>query len=250
MLITGASGGIGERFARTLANRGADLVLAARSGDRLAALAEQLQTKTGVQVTTLAVDLAEPAAGRQVYKQAVRGGRVDALINNAGFASHGATADTDPELLTGQVQLNIGAVVDLTRAALPAMLTAHRGAIVNIASTAAFQPVPWMAVYAASKSFVLSFTHALARECAGTGVEVLAVCPGPVETGFFDRAGVSSAVFGAPGQAEHVVAASLAALGRRSMVVPGVRNRAMGLATRFLPTPVVAHVAGLMARRG
>jgi short-subunit dehydrogenase len=250
VLITGASGGIGAQFARALADRGADLVLAARSTDRLAALAGELRSSAGVQVSTVAIDLAQPGAGLAVVDRASQDGPVDALVNNAGFASHGAVRSTDPAVLSEQVQLNIGTVVDASRAVLPGMAERGRGAIVNVASTAAFQPLPLMAVYAASKSFVLSFTYALAHECAGSGVEVLAVCPGPVETGFFDRAGVRTGIFGPPAQVGDVVTAGLAALGRRAVVVPGLRNRAMGLATRFLPTAVTTRLAGQLARRG
>lgn len=250
VLITGASGGIGAQFARSLAQRGADLVLVARSADRLDALAQELRATCHIRVATMVADLAEPAAGAALYAGARAAGPVDAVVNNAGFATHGPVASTDPELLAEQVHLNIGTVVATTRSALPSMLEARRGAVINIASTAAFQPVPLMSVYAASKSFVLSFTQALARECRGSGVDVLAVCPGPVDTGFFERAGVHRAIFGTPVQAGQVVDASLAALGGRSAVVPGARNRVLGLATRLLPTSLTAQVAGQMAKRG
>jgi short-subunit dehydrogenase len=250
VLVTGASGGLGEAFARALAAQGSDLVLAARSGDKLAALAQQLHIEHGVDVVVIAADLSAPGAGAKLYAEATADGGVDVLVNNAGFAVHGNVVDNDADELTQLVALNVATLVDLTRVALPEMIDRRRGAIINIASTAAFQPLQGMAGYAASKSFVLSFTQALAAECRDTGVEVLAVCPGPVDTGFFDRAGISDRTFGKPSNPEDVVAAALSALGRRVIVIPGLRNRTLAFGTRILPRRLVVRAAGGLVRRG
>jgi short-subunit dehydrogenase len=250
VLVTGASGGLGESFARALAANGSDLVLAARSGDKLSALAHRLHSEYGVDVVVLVADLSAPGAGVKLYAEATADGAVDVVVNNAGFALHGNVVDNDADELTQEVALNVATLVDLTRAALPEMVARHRGAIINIASIAAFQPLRGMAVYAATKSFVLSFTQALAAECRGTGVDILAVCPGPVDTGFFDRAGISDRTFGKPATAEDVVAAALASLGRRPVVIPGVRNRTLALGSRLLPRGLVVRAAGGIVRRG
>ena len=250
VLVTGASGGLGESFARALAANGSDLVLAARSGDKLTALAQQLHAEHGVDIVVLVADLAAPGAGTKLFAEASADGAIDAVVNNAGFAIHGDVVDNDADELAQEVALNVATLVDLTRAALPEMLARRRGAIINISSTAAFQPLRGMAVYAATKSFVLSFTQALAAECRGSGVEILALCPGPVATGFFDRAGIHDRTFGRPSAPDDVVAVALAALGRRLIVIPGVRNRASAFGSRMLPRRFVIRVAGGMVRRG
>lgn len=250
MLVTGASGGLGESFARALAANGSDLVLAARSGDRLTLLAQELHAEHGVDVVVLVADLSVPGAGATLHAQAITDGAIDAVVNNAGFAIHGDVADNDADELTQEVALNVATLVDLTRAALPEMLSRRRGAIINIGSTAAFQPLPGMAVYAATKAFVLSFSQALAAECEGSGVEVLAVCPGPVDTGFFDRAGIHDRTFGKAASPEGVVAAALAALARRTVVIPGARNRASAFGARVLPRRFVVRMAGKIVERG
>jgi NADP-dependent 3-hydroxy acid dehydrogenase YdfG len=161
-LVTGASTGIGAVFAQELAARGVNLILVARRGDALKAMAEEITTGHGVRVDVLPADLAEPGAGEKLAGRVAELGRtVDVLVNNAGFATHGDVAAADPARLGDQVQLNCAAVVDLTARFLPAMTARGSGAIINVASTAAFQPVAHMAVYAATKAFVLSFTEAL-----------------------------------------------------------------------------------------
>ncbi len=250
VLVTGASGGLGESFARALAANGSDLVLAARSGDKLTSLAQQLHAEHGVDIAVLVTDLSAPGAGTKVYADASADGAIDVVVNNAGFAIHGDVADNNADELTQEVALNVATIVDLTRAALPDMLSRHRGAIINVGSTAAFQPLPGMAVYAATKSFVLSFSQALAAECKGTGVEVLAVCPGPVDTGFFDRAGIHDRTFGKAANPEDVVAAALASLGRRAVVIPGARNRATAFGARVLPRRFITRIAARIVERG
>jgi len=250
VLVTGASGGLGESFARALAANGSDLVLAARSGDKLTAIAQQLHAEHGVDVVVLVADLSAPGAGAKLYAEATADGAIDVVVNNAGFAIHGDVADNDADELTQEVALNVATLVDLTRAALPEMLARRRGAIINIASTAAFQPLRGMAVYGASKAFVLSFTQALAAECKGTGVDALAVCPGPVDTGFFDRAGIHDRTFGKAADPADVVTAALASLGRRTVAIPGVRNRASAFGARVLPRRFVVRMAGRIVERG
>ncbi len=161
VLITGASAGLGVEFAHRFAARGANLVLVARRADRLEALATELRGAHGIIVTVLPADLAAPGVGASLHQELTnRGITVDSLINNAGFGTHGAFVDEDLERVTSEIQLNIATLVELTHTFLPDLLTG-RGALVNIASTASFQPTPGMAVYGASKAFVLNFTEAL-----------------------------------------------------------------------------------------
>jgi uncharacterized protein len=248
-LITGGSGGIGAAFARELGRRGSNLVLAARSGDALDLIAAEIRTAHGVDVTTIAVDLRQPGAAFRLYERVAAMGEVHAVINNAGFCHYGPVATADPVRVSGQVELNVLALTELTRAALPAMLERGSGAIVNIGSTAAYQPMPLAAVYAASKAYVLSFTTALAAEVRGSGVEVLAVCPGAVVTDFYRVAGGNAAMFGPPGTAERVVTAGLNALGRRSVVNVGLRYRLMAFGNRLVPTRLSTSVAHRMTKR-
>lgn len=189
-LITGASSGIGARFARVLARKGCDLILVARSEDKLRALADELSARHNIQAHVIAQDLADEWASRNIERAVnERGLRVDILINNAGFATQGDFETTGAELLHAQVMLNVTAVVDLTRAFLPAMLERKSGVIVNVASTAGFLPLPTQAVYSATKAFVLNWSEALWAENRERGVKVLALCPGATDTEFFDRVG-------------------------------------------------------------
>ena len=175
-LITGASSGIGEEFAYRYAAQKHDLILVARTESKLETLAKKLRTEYGVTVTVFPCDLAAPHAGLEV----------DVLVNNAGFGTQRDVADDDPDRLEQEVRLNCLAVVGLTARYLPAMRERRSGTIINIASAAAFQPMPHMAVYAATKAFVLSFTEALWAETRKDGIRVLAVCPGSTDTPFFD----------------------------------------------------------------
>jgi short-subunit dehydrogenase len=220
-LVTGASSGIGEQFARALAKRGNELVLVARRGERLSELAAELPTKAHVVSCDLSTDAASLAG-----KVAEIGLQVDLLVNNAGFGVYGRFLDTHPERDAAQVRLNCEAVVTLTHTFLPAMVERRRGGVIVVASTAGMQPIPYQAVYAATKAFALSFTEALHTELRGTGVRVLAVNPGPVPTEWQSVAGYdeSDGSGFVPGEvpAEQVVKESLAAYdrGRRS-IVPG-----------------------------
>jgi short-subunit dehydrogenase len=219
-------------------------VLAARSRDKLESLARELRDSAHVPVHVEPVDLSEPGAGRAL---AARLGEqdlaIDVLINNAGFGLFGPLHEADAQRIAQAVQLNVAALTELTCALLPQMRARDRGAIVNVASTAAFQPVPYMAVYGATKAYVLSFTEALWAETRGTGVRVTALCPGATDTAFFDSASDSASIGCrmAPGQ---VVAAAFSALDhRRSTVVPGLGNRLLAGSTRLAPRQAVARLA-------
>jgi short-subunit dehydrogenase len=243
-LVTGASSGIGEVFARQLAERGANLVLIARSQDKLDALAQELQGRFGTSVEVLACDLSEPGAGAALAARlAERAVRVDVLINAAGFGLFGQLHEVDPARTSQQVVLNVAALTELTCALLPQMRARNSGAIVNVASTAAFQPLPYMAVYGATKAYVLSFTEALWAETRGTGVRVTALCPGATDTPFFDTA-TAHASIGPRMAPEQAVAAAFSALeGRRCSVIPGLRNRLLAGAPRLTPRQTVVRIS-------
>ena len=240
-LITGASSGIGEAFAELLARRGDRLILLARSRDRLEALAARLREAHGVAVEVIAFDLGEPGCGpRLAAEVAARGLSVDLLVNNAGFGAAGAFARQDPARDTAMIQLNVTAVTELAHAFLPGMLERGRGGIVNVASLAGFQPMPQMAVYAATKAFVLSFSESLWAETRGSGVKVTALCPGPVDTPFFEATGTPELRQAVPRgmmmSAVQVAEQSLQALAAgRPVLVPGLANQLVSLGPKLLP---------------
>jgi len=247
-LVTGASSGIGAAFARALAERGSDLVLVARREDRLRALAEELTSRHGIRVEVVPADLAEPGIGAQLR---ARTGPVDLLVNNAGFATHGPLADADPERLEQEIDVDVRALVSLTRAYLPDQIAAGRGGLVNVASTAAFQPVPGMAGYGAAKAFVLSFTEAVWHEARPHGVKVLSLSPGSTRTEFFDVVGTRSAAVGRFQTPETVAAIALRALDARRTgpgVVCGAANATTAWLTRFMPRRLVIDVSARMVR--
>ncbi|MCU1529032.1 MAG: 3-oxoacyl-[acyl-carrier protein] reductase [Frondihabitans sp.] len=244
-LITGASTGIGAEFAARFAARGDDLVLVARSADKLESLAAELRRAHHVNVFVVPLDLATPDATERLWTETRRLALdIDALVNNAGFATHGDLADADPARLAAQIQLNCGTLVGLTNRYAPAMRERGRGTIVNIASTAAFQPLPHMAVYGATKAFVLSFTEALWAELRTDGVRVLAVCPGATDTPFFEVAGEAAAA-GAKRTPEQLVAQALEALETtKPSIVDGFSNAFVSrVVTRLLPRRVLISVA-------
>lgn len=243
-LVTGASSGIGAGFARAFAARGSDLVLVARRVDRLEALADEITRAHGIRVDVIDLDLSLPSPGALLRERV--SGEVDLLLNNAGFGTHGDLATTDAALLEREIDVDVRAVVSLTRAFLPEMIAARRGAIVNLASTASFQPLPGMAVYGASKAFVRVFSEAVWQEARRHGVKVLALSPGPTRTEFFDVVGTEAAAVGRFQSVEQVVATGLTALDRRRTppsVVSGRGNALTAWGTRFVPTGMLAATA-------
>jgi len=242
-LITGASAGLGVEFARQLSGRGQRLVLVARRKDRLDTLAKELGNARAV-----AIDLSKSgAAAKLLADLKAAGEEVDTLINNAGFGLVGRFAELDARRERQMIDLNVGTLTDLCRAVAPSMIKRKGGAILNVASTAAFQPGPNMAVYFATKAYVLSFTEALHEELKPHGVRVSALCPGPTRTEFGEVAG-----FGGNGlfdrvamESAEVVAAGLNGLDRnRAVVVTGFANKIGALSTRFAPRSVVRRIAG------
>jgi short-subunit dehydrogenase len=252
-LITGASSGLGEEFARQLAARGSDLVLVARRLDRLDALADDLRSTHGVTVTTLASDLSAPGAAAALADElAARDIPVHTLVNNAGFATRNRFEREDAARIAQEIDLNVGALVDITRAFYPDLLTRGDGALINIASTGAYQPVPLMAVYGATKAFVLSFTEALWFEAKGSGLKVLALSPGATKTEFFDVAGEDARV-GIFQTASEVVGLALATLDRRNpppSVVSGLANRLTAGVTKLLSRRGLVNLTGAITGRG
>ncbi|MEU7764389.1 SDR family oxidoreductase [Nocardia sp. NPDC049190] len=250
-VVTGASSGIGEQFARQLAARGVNLVLTARNEVRLQSLTDQLKAAhPDVGVAVMTADLSVPTAAAELTeKLTVAGVTVDMLVNNAGFGSHDLFVDEDPDNVAREIQLNCGSLVALTARLLPGMLARGRGGVLNVASTAAFQPVPTIAVYAASKAFVLSFTEALWEETRGSGVRVLALCPGATETGFFEVTGKEFMTHGRQ-TPEFVAAVGLRAFdsGHGPSVVSGLANRMLANGYRFLPRGAMVRLARMNVR--
>lgn len=243
-LITGASSGIGRAFAQRVAAAGSDLVLVARRADVLEEVARDLRARHGVNVLVLAHDLDTPdAAETLVARLQAERVTVDALINNAGLGIHGDLGSAPLASATTQIAVNVNSLTALTALLLPQMLARGRGAIVNVASTAGFQPVPHMAVYSASKAYVLTFTRALWRETRGTGVDVLALCPGATDTAFFATAGDAASV-GSRRSPEQVVDSALRALHRgRPSVVDGRGNAFVSWLAPRLPERLALNIA-------
>ena len=245
-LITGASSGIGAAFAQELASRQTDLVLVARSEDKLLQLAQQLHNQYQIQVEVLKQDLCLPAAANRVFEAtAEKNITVDLLINNAGFGDYGAFHKSQLSKQLEMIQLNIIALVDLTYQFLPLMQQRGSGEIINVSSIAAFQGMPYMSVYAATKAFVLSFSEALWAENQGKGVKVLALCPGSTKTDFFNRAGFKkfssgSTAFENSASTSEVVKEALKALdkGSSQVVTGGLPNQLVYNLSRFLPKGV------------
>jgi uncharacterized protein len=246
-LVTGASGGIGEDLARLLAADGRNVVLLARSGDKLQALAGELRRAHQIEATVLAADLSTPGVTSEVSRAlADRAITVDILINNAGFGTSGEFVRADPHELQRMLQVNVVALTLLTREFLPGMLVRGRGRILNVASTAAFQPGPLMAGYYASKAYVLSVSEALAEETAGSGVTVTCLCPGPTRTGFQARAGMQTVrlfrVLGVMQSADVARAGYAGMMAGRRLVIPGLMNRIGVHSIRVTPRAVVAKI--------
>jgi len=253
-LVTGASSGLGAEFARQLAARGSDLVLVARSADRLAALADELQARHRVTVTTLPADLslADEISRVAAFTATTE---VNVLVNDAGFGTYGNFADMDAGREHGEMMVNAVAAVDLTHAVLPGMLARRSGGVITVASSIAFQPSPWQAVYGATKAFCLSFSEALWAETRGGGVRIVVLCPGPVATGYLaslgDQRATSSVIYRRTADPADIVRAGLRGFDRDAMtVIPGLRTRFLAQGYRYFPRTVMARMAGRLLAPG
>jgi short-subunit dehydrogenase len=252
VLITGASSGIGLEMARLFAADGANLVLVARSEDRLATLATELRESCRVEVAVLPRDLAQSDAPIRIFEDLQAQGRVvDVVVNNAGFGLVGPLAQLPVEGQMDMMQVNVAAVTHLTRLFLPGMLQLGAGGVLNVASTAAFQPGPTMAVYFASKAYVLSLSEALFEEVAGTGVTVCCLAPGPTETGFGAKSKMERSLLFRLGTMNAAAVARAGYRGfrdGRALVVPGLGNRLVAFSTRFTPRFLTRRLAKRMLR--
>ena len=239
-LVTGASGGIGLDLAECFARDGYDLILTARSGDALRDVGDRLAQQYGVTATPIALDLAAIGGGARLAEQIARRGlQVDVLVNNAGYGHAGALTSSDLDTQLGMIDLNDRALVELTYLFWDGMLARKRGGLLNVASTASFQPGPLMAVYYASKAFVLSFSEALWEEARGTGVHVSCLCPGPTASKFRERAGTgktrlatASKVMGSKEVAEQGYRGFAA---NKRVVITGTRNATIARLVPFMP---------------
>ncbi len=241
-LITGASSGIGEIYARRLASRGHDLALVARRQDRLDRLAGEVREAHRVRTLVVAADLARAGACIEVHRRTTEAGwTVGLLINNAGYGNYGKFAASDPERELGQIDLNVRALVELTRLYVPDMLARRDGIVVQVGSVAGFMPIPYLSTYAATKAFVLSFAEALNVELEGTGVHVMAVCPGGTRTEWQEMAGIESS-HGKGMTAEQVVDLALADMDAKKRVsVTGFGNRVAAFLGGLFPRGFVAR---------
>lgn len=247
-VVTGGSSGLGVAFAERVASKGTNVLLAARSVDRLDEVAADLRRRFRVETETVAADLGD-ATQRGRLIEAIDGRDVGYLVNNAGFGTIGEFADAEPRRIANELNLNVLALTELSRAVAPGMIRRRRGAIINVASTAAFQPIPTMAVYAASKAYVLRFSIALWEELRHTGVRAMAICPGPTDTAFFANAG-NDTVMSKRRTPDQVVDTTFQALKRhRPYAVDGANNAAMAFATRLAPARLQAKLAKLVATR-
>jgi short-subunit dehydrogenase len=245
-LITGASSGIGEAFARRLAGMSKNLILVARSEEKLTALAQELSTAHGIWTHVIVADLARPSAAADVHAETENmGWAIDLLINNAGFSKAGTFTEISLDVQADMLRLNVNALTELTRLYLPAMRQRQRGGVIQVASNAAFQPVPYMSVYGASKAFVLRLSEALAEEVRGEGVTVMALCPGATATEFWEVAGIWERHRSRMHTPDRVVDAALRGFERRKLwVMPGLGNRLVAfLASRVAPRRLVTRVA-------
>jgi short-subunit dehydrogenase len=250
VLITGASSGIGCELAKLFAADKSNLVLVARNQEKLDQLANELRERHGVQVRVLAKDLANPQSPQTIFDtMAAEGLTVDVLVNNAGFGAGGGVADLSLERQLGMIQVNVTALTHLTRLFLPGMIRRGRGGIFNVGSTAGFQPGPFMAVYYATKAYVLSFTEALAEETIGAGVRVTCLAPGATATGFAAAAGLESKLLFRMGLADAKTVARAGYRGFRRgkvLVIPGLTNKLGTIAVRLAPRLGVRKVVRLL----
>jgi len=252
VLITGGSVGIGSALADVFAGHGHDVILVSRNREKLEARGRDLHEKFGVQVTCLPEDLTDPSAPRRLHQEiSARKLDVPYLVNNAGVGLYGKFATTDLDAELKMIQLNVTSVVELTKRFLPAMIERGTGRILNVASTAAFVPGPWMSVYYATKAFLLSFSEAIDYELKPKGITVTTLCPGPTESEFKVRAGSQrSRLF----EAFVMDAPRVARVGYDAMmkgkplVIPGLRNKLIPIAARVVPRPMMATLSHRAAR--
>ncbi|MBV9690353.1 MAG: SDR family oxidoreductase [Ktedonobacteraceae bacterium] len=249
-LITGASSGIGEAFVRALAGRGMHVMLVARSEEKLRALAAEMSGQHEVRAEVIAADLGQEQAVQLIQQEVERRGlTIDLLVNNAGFGTYGLFETISPEREHQEVMVNIAAMVALTHAFVPPMVARGQGAVINLSSVAGFQPLPYMAVYAATKAFVLSFSEALSVEYRRHGVRVLALCPGVTDTAFLKEASAEPLIVAPKRTPEQAVATGLRALERgRSVVIDGVGNAMLPQVVRLFPRALIAQIAGQVMR--
>jgi short-subunit dehydrogenase len=251
-LVTGASGGIGYELAKLFAHDHYNLVLVARSGAKLAQLSDEMQRQFGITAKPMTADLAAPSAPEQLFEQLRKDGiEIDVLVNNAAYGKFGPFADMPLEEVTGQIELNIVGLTTVTRLFLPGMIARKSGRILNVASTAGFQPGPLMAVYYASKAYVLSFSEAIANELKGSGVTVTCLCPGPTDTGFQGRAGVENSrlfqQFG-PMDAKTVARDGYHALMKgKTLTISGFKNLLLAESVRVAPRKLATAISRWVA---
>lgn len=245
-VVTGASGGLGEAYARELGRQGSDVVLVARSVEKMERLAQELSDIHGIATRVVPCNLSDPSE-RADLVEVLDTLDIHTLVNNAGFGTLGMLGELERSRITSEVELNVVALTELTHAVVPQMVARGRGAIINVASMAAFQPIPQMATYAATKSYVLSFTSALWGELEGTGVRAVCICPGPTDTSFFDNAG-NGDVMKQRRRPDQVVASTFAALrAGKPYVVDGPANKLAAQMARFVPTTLLVRAATWVA---
>lgn len=251
-LITGASSGIGLDLARLMAPN-FDLIVTARNQVELEKLARELEAQHGNHVHVIPADLARPEAPNEIFAEIERRSlTVDVLINNAGFGAYGAFAQSDPQRDLEMIQVNISALTALTRLALPDMLERKRGRIMNVASTAGFQPGPLMAVYYATKAYVISFSEAIANELKGSDVSITCLCPGPTATQFAERANMEKSrlfKFGSMSSADVARAGYKGMMAGKTLVVPGLMNKTLAFSVRFSPRKLVTAISRSLQER-
>ncbi len=249
-LITGASEGIGYELAKCFARERHNLVLVARNEEKLKSVAAEISSAYGVQVSYIVQDLSDADAARQVFEEVQKQGMaIDFLVNNAGTGTYGIFAETDLEREQRMMQLNMLAVTALTKLVLQGMLDRHQGKILNVASTAAFQPGPLMAVYYATKAYVLSFSEALANELKGSGVTASVLCPGPTRSGFQQSAGMESSKLFRRGVMNASDVAEIAYrefMRGKTTIIPGLRNKILAQSVRLSPRKLVPMIVRLL----
>jgi short-subunit dehydrogenase len=251
-VITGASSGIGEDLARVFAREGWDLALVARSGDKLRALGDELRVAHGTESLVIVADLSQPVAPQAVC-QTLGERVVVALVNNAGYGVSGAIAEIPPQAELAMFQVNVMSLVALTKLVLPGLVTRGKGYLLNVASTAAFQPGPFLAGYYASKACVLSYTEALAEELRGSGVSATCLCPGPTRTNFFRRADLEGVAYisrlGLMASRDVAELGYRAMMKRRPLVIAGLTNRVLAFSVRLAPRRLVVRITRTMQEK-